>query len=102
MARKKKENIRKDVRKSLVNQLKAKGADIGLYTDKIDDYMALWDLKELYKDDIQKNGLRDPKTGEDSDSPRLILSTMRQMDNMLKSLKLSPDDISPEDMDGDL
>lgn len=102
MARKKKENIRKDVRKSLVKQLTAKGADIGLYTDKIDDYMALWDLKELYKDDIKEHGLRDPKTGEESDSPRLILSTMRQMDNMLKSLKLSPDDISPEDMDDDL
>lgn len=102
MARKKKETIRKDVRKSLEKQLAAKGADIGLYSDKIDDYMALWDLKELYKEDIKEHGLRDPETGEESDSPRLILSTMRQMDNMLKTLKLSPDDISPEDMDGDL
>lgn len=102
MAKKKRETIRKEVRKSLEKQLVAKGADIGLYADKIDDYMALWDLKELYKDDIKENGLRDKETGEESDSPRLILSTMRQMDNMLKSLKLSPDDISPEDMDGDL
>ena len=54
----KRENLRKAVRKSLVEQLKAKGADIDLYKDQVNDYMMMWDLKEKLKDDIEENGLR--------------------------------------------
>ena len=39
----KRENLRKAVRKSLAEQLKAKGADIDLYKDQINDYMMMWD-----------------------------------------------------------
>ncbi len=54
----KRETVRKRVKTSLEDQLKAKGADIDLFIDQIKDYMTMWDLKEQLKDDIEENGLR--------------------------------------------
>lgn len=93
--RKKQETIRKDVRGSLISQLKSKGADIPLYTDKIEDYMALWDQKEMYIQDIRENGVR-LENGKQNSSTRLLQQTIRLMDTMLKTMNLSPDDVSPE------
>lgn len=93
--RKKQETIRKDVRGSLINQLKSKGADIPLYTDKIEDYMALWDQKEMYIQDIRENGVR-LENGKQNSSTRLLQQTIRLMDTMLKTMNLSPDDVAPE------
>ena len=58
MGKIKTETIRSRVKKSLIEQLKAKGADIDIFTDQINDYMAMWDLKESLKADIEENGLR--------------------------------------------
>ena len=93
--RKKQETIRKDVRGSLISQLKSKGADIPLYTDKIEDYMALWDQKEMYIQDIRENGVR-LENGTQNSSTRLLQQTIRLMDTMLKTMNLSPDDVAPE------
>lgn len=93
--RKKQETIRKDVRGSLISQLKSKGADIPLYTDKIEDYMALWDQKEMYIQDIRENGVR-LENGKQNSSTRLLQQTIRLMDTMLKTMNLSPDDVAPE------
>lgn len=93
--RKKQETIRKDVRGSLISQLKSKGADIPLYTDKIEDYMALWDQKEMYIQDIRENGVR-LENGKQNSSTRLLQQTIRLMDTMLKTMNLSPDDVTPE------
>ena len=54
----KKETLRKRVKKSLIEQLEAKGADVEVFLDQINDYMTMWDLKESLKDDIKENGLR--------------------------------------------
>ena len=46
----------KDIRKSLAEQLKAKGADIALYRAQIDDYM--WFVQQFrhMQEDINKRG----------------------------------------------
>lgn len=46
MAKKKRETKRKEIRKSLVEQLKNKGADIPAFMDQVEDYMRMWDQKE--------------------------------------------------------
>ncbi len=100
MAKKKSQNLRKKIRKSLTEQLKSKGADIALYTDLIDDYMALWDLKEMLIQDIAETGLR-TSDGKDSTSPKQLPIVNRQMLAMLKTMRLSTDEIiiAGSDMD---
>ena len=50
MAKKKRETRRKEVRVSLLQQVESKGADIALFVDQIEDYMAFWDQKEMLRD----------------------------------------------------
>mgnify|MGYP000152192001 FL=1 len=35
-----------DVRESLIEQLKEKGADVACFSDLIEDYMKLWSIKK--------------------------------------------------------
>jgi hypothetical protein len=99
MAKKKLETRRKEVRCELENQLKAKGAANSIYRDKIDDYMELWDLKEMYKEDIRKNGLR--IDGADNPSAKQLQSTIRLMDQMLDKMNLTTENVVSEDCDVD-
>lgn len=46
----------RDVRKSLNEQLRAKGADVVLYRALIDDYMWLFQQEKQMQADIRKNG----------------------------------------------
>ena len=99
----KRENLRKAVRKSLVEQLKAKGADIDLYKDQVNDYMMMWDLKEKLKDDIEENGLRmkykaaNGGGGEkDNPSVKQIPLINKQMLMLLKQLDISTDKVVKE------
>lgn len=98
MAAKKRSTVRKQVRKSLVDQLKRKGADIVLFEDQVDDYMALWDLKELLIEDIKSTGLR-TRDGKDNASPKQLPIVNRQMLAVLKTLQIAPDDVLAEDDD---
>lgn len=98
MAQIKRETLRKRVRKSLVEQLEAKGADIDLFTDQINDYMHLWDLKELLQEDIKENGLRlayrtaaGNLTQKDNPSVKSITTVNKQMLTLLRHLGISTD-----------
>lgn len=99
----KRENLRKAVRKSLVEQLKAKGADIDLYKDQVNDYMMMWDLKEQLKDDIKENGLRmkykaanGGSVEKDNPSVKQIPLINKQMLMLLKQLDISTDKVVKE------
>lgn len=99
----KRENLRKAVRKSLAEQLKAKGADIDLYKDQINDYMMMWDLKERLKDDIEENGLRmkyrvanGGSAEKDNPSVKQIPLINKQMLMLLKQLDISTDRVVKE------
>lgn len=46
-----------DILKSLQEQLRKKQADISVFNDLLDDYMALYDIKKKLKTDIRKRGV---------------------------------------------
>ena len=48
---------RTDIKKDLLDQLERNGAFGKQYTDLVDDYMALWDIKNKLIKDIQKRGV---------------------------------------------
>lgn len=94
----KRETVRKRVKKSLVEQLVAKGADVEIFMDQINDYMAMWDLKECLKDDITKNGLRmlyitanGGKAEKDNPSVKQLPAVNKQMLMLLKQMDISTD-----------
>lgn len=98
MGVKKRETIRKEVKKSLMEQLKAKGADVEVFTDQVNDYMSMWDLKESLKDDIAENGLRlyyntsnGGKAEKDNPSVKQITVVNKQMLMLLKQMDISTD-----------
>lgn len=102
----KRETVRKRVKTSLEDQLKAKGADIDLFIDQIKDYMTMWDLKEQLKDDIEKNGLRlmyrtanGGVAEKDNPSVKQIPLINKQMLMLLKQLDISTDNAARDGSD---
>ena len=98
MGKIKTETIRSRVKKSLIDQLKAKGADIDIFTDQINDYMAMWDLKESLKADIEENGLRmmystanGGRAEKDNPSVKQLPAVNKQMLMLLKQMEISTD-----------
>lgn len=108
LARKKRETLRKEIQKSLKEQLSAKGADIDLFNDQIQDYMALWDLKEQLKDDINEHGLRlyystanGREVEKDNPSVKQLPLINKQMLMLLKQLDISTDKVIKDGGDAD-
>ena len=95
MGKIKPETIRKRVEKSLKQQLVSKGADVEIFKNLIDDYMGLWDLKEIYFQDIKENGLR--VDGKENTSPKQIPIVNRQMLAILKQLDITTENVVRED-----
>lgn len=100
MGKIKTETIRSRVKKSLIEQLKAKGADIDIFTDQINDYMAMWDLKESLKADIEENGLRmmystanGGRAEKDNPSVKQLPAVNKQMLMLLKQMEISTDNV---------
>lgn len=85
MAKKKRETKRKEIRKSLVEQLKNKGADEAMFLDQIEDYMMFWDQKENLKSaaEIVSDMIERINQDDDWDDPeeltKVILSANKQM-----------------------
>ena len=95
MGRIKPKTIRKRVEKSLRQQLISKGADVEIFKNLIDDYMGLWDLKEMYFEDVKENGLR--VDGKENTSPKQIPIVNRQMLAILKQMDITTDNVVRED-----
>ena len=95
MGRIKPKTIRKRVEKSLRQQLVSKGADVEIFKNMIDDYMRLWDLKEMYFEDVKENGLR--VDGKENTSPKQIPIVNRQMLAILKQMDITTDNVVRED-----
>ena len=105
----KRETIRARVKKSLQQQIAAKGADIELFNDQINDYMTMWDLKERLKDDIDENGLRlkyltanGGYAEKDNPSVKRLPLVNKQMLMLLKQMDISTDKVvkdGEEDID---
>ena len=104
----KKETLRKRVKKSLIEQLEAKGADVEVFLDQINDYMTMWDLKESLKDDIKENGLRmyyrasnGGSTEKDNPSVKQLPVVNKQMLMLLKQMDIYTDKAVKEGCDMD-
>ena len=95
MGKIKPETIRKRVEKSLKQQLVSKGADVEIFKNMIDDYMRLWDLKEMYFQDVKENGLR--VDGKENTSPKQIPIVNRQMLAILKQMDITTENVVRED-----
>lgn len=108
MSRKSQKTLRKEVRKSLIEQLEARGADIALYKDLVDDYMALWDEKEKLKAAMEERGYfyeAFSATGnpieKENQAFKLFPNVNRQMLATLEKLGLNTETIIREDEDYD-
>ena len=95
MGKIKPETIRKRVEKSLKQQLVSKGADVEIFKNMIDDYIRLWDLKEMYFQDVKENGLR--VDGKENTSPKQIPIVNRQMLAILKQMDITTENVVRED-----
>jgi hypothetical protein len=100
-SRPKKPKTSESIKKSLLQQLKNHNADIEVFKNQIDDYMALWELKELYKEDIKKYGLR-LDDGKENPSCKNLTNVNKQMLMLLKMLNISTDNILFEVDDDEL
>ena len=98
MAVKSQKTRRKEIKKSLIGQLRSRGSDIALFADQVDDYMQLWDLKEMLIEDIRETGLR-TEDGKDNTSPKQLPIVNRQMLSLLKTLGVTTDNIVGEEDD---
>ena len=96
MPAKLRKTVRKEIRDNLLSQLKAKGADLTLYEDLVDDYMRLWDLKELLVKDIEANGLTKMygQQVKENPSPKQLPTVNRQMLALLQQLGISADSVN--------
>lgn len=90
----------KNLRESLVNQLKDSNGNISkLYEDMIDHYMALWTTARALEDDIEKRGVvvnwnngGGQKGKKKNDSVSELNKTVQQMSKLLESLGIKPTD----------
>jgi hypothetical protein len=99
---------KKTVRQSLIDQLTNRSADISVFVSLIDDYMQLWDLKEVLLRDIRENGLRIPydngggQSGfKDNPSVKQVITVNTQMLRILSQLDLTADTVI-SDVDDEL
>jgi len=96
---------RNSVKESLIEQIKLQGKTSDFYVDLINDYMSLWDLKEMLYDDIKTNGLRliqkngnGFETEKKNDSVADIQKTTATMLKILNDLNLKePLEVATDD-----
>lgn len=97
----------KQVEQSLLEQLRAAGADIDAFKGLISDYVAMYRVCELLKKDIRKNGaLIETRNGDgqtvNKPNPAIkeLRDTSKSMLAILKQLGLSIDTVRlPDDDD---
>lgn len=99
-----------DVRESLIEQLKEKGADVACFSDLIEDYMKLWNIKNKLVTDINKRGVVYEDVSsvgitmkKNNPSVKEIVNVNRQMLSILEKLGISTEKcVASGDDDADL
>lgn len=97
---------RTDIEKSLKKQLDDKGATVNHFTDLINDYLSIWDVKNALVDDIKTRGVTFTdvsSTGipmmKNNPSVKELVMVNKQMMSILKELGISTTDIGVDDGD---
>jgi len=96
---------RKAIRQSLLDQLKAKGAELDHFVDLVEDYMSLWDVKNKLIKDIENRGVMYKdfssvgiEMQKNNPSVKELVGINRQMLAILKELDINTNTvISPGD-----
>ena len=95
---------RKQIRDDLIVQLEIRRVPVAHFIDLVDDYMGMYDAKNMLHDDIQKRGVNVPcvRNGlKKNDSLRQLLDINAQMLRILAHLEIKPSKIvSEDDIDG--
>ncbi|GBD74106.1 hypothetical protein TEHN7125_2266 [Tetragenococcus halophilus subsp. halophilus] len=98
---------KKQVKDSLLAQLKAKGATADYFTDLVNDYMYLWDIKDMLAKDVQERGVRfkdifsSGKEGwKNNPSNKELVMVNKQMLSLLKDLGLNEPTVDDTGGDG--
>lgn len=99
-----------DILKSLQEQLRMKEADIPAFSDLLDDYMAMYDIKKKLKTDIKKRGVSYETTSasgkakiiKQNQSVKDLVAVNKQMLMILDKLGLTTDKTIKEDADDKL
>ena len=106
MAAKRKQPTKRQVEKSLVEQLESKGAKLPFFESLVADYMALWKIADDLKSDITKRGVvyKDySSVGVEmlkyNPSTKELTMVNRQMLSILKELGLSTENCKIEEDD---
>lgn len=96
-----------DILKSLQQQLVKKQADISVFSDLLDDYMALYDIKKKLRADIKKRGVSYETTSasgqativKQNQSVKDLVAVNKQMLMILDKLGLTTDKTIKDDDD---
>lgn len=96
----------KEIKKSLMEQLRAKGADVAHFEQLIEDYLAYFKIVKKMKADIRKKGLSYKAVSaagkeyeKDNPNVKALPQYTRAMLAILKELGLTVDKIVDEDSD---
>lgn len=83
---------RAKIKEDLLDQLERRGLVESFYIDRVDDYMALWDMKQALIADIKSRGVAVDWNGntKKNDSVGELNKTVTQMQNTLNWLGLKP------------
>ena len=95
--------LRELIEKDLKDQLSEKGVTQSHYVDLVDDYLALWDIKNMLIEDIQDRGVTVPgvRGEKKNDSVSELNKTNGQMLKILADLGLKATDIKKVNPEGD-
>lgn len=95
-----------NIKKSLMEQLKSKSANVEHFADLISDYMSFWDIKKSLQQDIKNRGVVfESKSSvgvlieKNNPSVKELVLVNRQMLSILKDLGLNTDGISAQHED---
>ena len=100
--------LRKAIRSSLLKQLKAKGNNIAAFENLVEDYMELYDEKELLTADIKERGVtfvdfngRGYEVAKENPSIKAKIMVHKQMLAILDKLGLKAEGFIPSEADDD-
>ena len=88
------------IRNDLIRQLESKGAATKYYLNLVEDYMFLYDQKEMLQKNIEENGAiveyvnsRGIPSRKKNEACDMLLKTNMQMLKTLEFLRINPNDI---------
>lgn len=103
MAKVGRSTLRKRIEKDLNNQLKDKWITGNHYTDMVQDYLALWDIKNKLIDDIKEYGIKVSGMHGPKSNPAIndLNKTNAQMLKILSEIGLKASSEQKDDDDDD-